>query len=105
SKLTFTRWRPGRTKPFSNPRAGRTSGAGRTRNKGAARRRPRHPRPGPGRSARTVSSFDALPRLFLEPAQVTPVLGRSGRCPYAQRARAPVSVFGEFGAINVACSH
>src|SRR5262249_49480848 len=58
---------------------------GRTRNKGAARRRPRHPRPGPRRSARTISSV-RRPARFLEPAQVTPVLGRSERCSYAQRA-------------------
>src|SRR5262245_66166464 len=42
--------------------------------------------PGPGGPLGRSRRFDALPRLFLEPAQVTPVLGRSGRCPYAQRA-------------------
>src|SRR5262249_48718322 len=58
----------------------------------------------PGRRA-AMSQVDALSSIASSARPhsiwnlVTPVLGRSGRSPYAQRARAPVSVFGEFSAI------
>src|SRR5262245_5115301 len=47
---------------------------GRTRNKGAARRRPRHPRPGPRRSARTISSVR-------RPTKIVPRTCSGNTCP------------------------
>jgi hypothetical protein len=48
--------------------------------------------PGPGGRLGTISS-------------VRHPLGRSGRCPYARRARAPVSVFRRVRRHSVASSH